>query len=197
MAGLGALGLMTQHLALSSLQGQLMQAMEHQRADVKRRLMVQWMQISGAYAAAVGRGMELAGNTRLRLAQSLRLDRIGYYVGRLGRGLGIFGAVVMAGFDLHQGFVEGQGNRWRSAGYFAVGFLGLAVIVALGMSAVGVGIVLAVVLIAASVLLDYFKPDKMQLWLERCFGWGRLAEQRYRDERTEKRELELALGRAG
>lgn len=198
VAGLGVLGLMTQHLMLSSLQGQLMTTMAHQRADVKRRLMMQWMQVVGAYAAAVGKGMELVGRTRLRLARSMRLDRIGYYAGRMGRGLGIFGAVLIAGFDVHQGFVEAsQGNRWRSAGYFAVGLLGLSVIVAIGMSATGVGIILAVVLITASVLLDYFKPDKMQLWLERCYEWGRLGDQRYRNERIEKMELELALGRGG
>lgn len=197
VAGLGALGLMTQHLALSSLQGQLMRAMEHQRADVKRRLLMQWMQVTGAYTAAVGRGMELVGNTRLRLAKSLRLRSIGQVARVFGKFLGIFGAVVMAGLDTHRGFIEAsQGNRWRSAGYFAVGFMGVMVVAALWFGATGVGLIVVVVLIAASLLLDYFKPDNMQLWLERCYEWGRLVEQRYRDERTEKRELDLALGRA-
>lgn len=196
VAGLGALGLMTQHLALSSLQGQLVGAMEHQRADVKRRLLMQWMQVSGAYAAAVGRGMELAGNTRLRMARALRLDRVGYYVLRAGKGLGIFGAAVMAGLDFHQGFVEfNQGNRRRAVGHWVVASLSVAVIFAVAAGAPGVGIVLVIVLIAASVLLDYFKPDKIQLWLERCYEWGRLLDQHYRDERTERRELELAIGR--
>ncbi|MEN1943493.1 T6SS effector BTH_I2691 family protein [Luteimonas sp. MJ293] len=197
VAGLGALGLMTQHLALSSLQGQLMRAMEHQRADVKRRLLMQWMQVTGAYTAAVGRGMELVGNTRLRLAKSLRLRSIGQVARVFGKFLGIFGAVVMAGLDTHRGFIEAsQGNRWRSAGYFAVGFMGVMAVAALWFGATGVGLIVVVVLIAASLLLDYFKPDNMQLWLERCYEWGRLVEQRYRDERTEKRELDLALGRA-
>lgn len=198
LAGLGMLGLMTQHLALSSLQGQLMTAMEHQRADVRRRVMSQWMQISGAYAAAVGRGAELVGNTRLRLARSIRLNSIGQVVRGLGKTLGIFGAVLMAGFDAHQGFIEaGQGNKWRSAGYFGAAFLGVVLLIAVWIGATGVGLIAAVVLIGASVLLDYFKPDKIQLWLERCFEWGRLADQRFPDERMERRELNLALGRSG
>lgn len=197
-AGLGMLGLMTQHLALSSLQGQLMTAMEHQRVDVKRRLTMQWIQVSGAYAAAVGRGVELVGNTRLRIARSLRLSAIGQVVRGLGKTLGVFGAVVMAGFDVHQGFVEfDQGSRLRAVGYWVVGGLGLAVVIALAAGTAGVAAVFFVMLIAASMLLDYFKPNKMQLWLERCFEWGRLDSQRYRDERTERKELDLAFGRAG
>ena len=74
--------------------------------------------------------------------------------------------------------------------------MGVMVVAALWFGATGVGLIVVVVLIAASLLLDYFKPDNMQLWLERCYEWGRLVEQRYRDERTEKRELDLALGRA-
>lgn len=198
VAGLGALGLMTQHLALSSLQGQLMGAMEHQRADVKRRLLVQWMQVTSAYTAAVGRGMELAGNTRLRLARSLRLRPIGQMARGFGRFLGIFGAVVMAVLDGIEAVKQfAKGNYVRGLGCLVVSGLGAAVVYFLWVGSIGIGLILVVTVIAASLLLDYFKPDKMELWLERCYEWGRLTDQRYRDERAEKRELDLALGRAG
>ena len=142
--------------------------------------------------------MELAGNTRLRLARSLRLRPIGQMARGFGRFLGIFGAVVMAVLDGIESVRQfAKRNYVRGFGYLVVSGMGVAVVYLLWVGSTGVGLFLVVAVIGASLLLDYFKPDKMELWLERCYEWGRLTDQRYRDERAEKRELDLALGRAG
>lgn len=292
VAGLGALGLLTQLAALTSLYDQLAKAMQHEVPDVLKRLQAQWMQVNGAIAMTIGKGVELAGRTRLRLARSLRLGKIGLLVKSTGKVLGILGAVLMAGLDVRQGAMadpemqtpaeagvmtagpargatdeseghplltavrgfsrrtlsrvnpdtvskvvdaEGrplrvyrgehgedtgsevqtkigsvtftddpevastyelsEGRSLRGAGYLFVGFASVAALIALSLGATGVGIVLALAVIAASLLLDYFKPNNMQLWLERCYERGNLEDQRYRYAREEERELAIAMGR--
>lgn len=191
--GLGILGLLTQHVALSGLQGSLMDAMSHQKAGLKRRLASQWMQITGAYGELLGRGVEALGKMRFRMARAMRLEKIGIWLKAGGRALGVVGSVVMAVLDFHEGWTEFQrGNRARAAGYVVLGGMGLAFLGAMTASTFGIGLVLFLAILALSLLLDYFKPDDMQLWLERCI-WGSLEEERYENARIERKELQQAL----
>ena len=62
-----------------------------------------------------------------------------------------------------------------------------------GAAATGVGIVLVVLVIVIAVLIEIFKDNKVQDWLERCYFGKSKEDERYRDPEVEVYELELAL----
>ncbi|MCH8542064.1 MAG: hypothetical protein LAT61_00715 [Alcanivorax sp.] len=192
--GLGILGLLTQHVALSGLQGRMMDAMSHQRAEVRRRFFSQWMQVCGAYGELVGRGVETLGRMQFRVARALRMESIGKLLRVAGRYLGAAGAAVMAILDVHEGWKEiKRGNAVRGAGYIALGLMAFLFIVAIFIKAFSVGAIILTITLLFSLMLDYFRPDDIQLWLERCI-WGRLESERYAGESVEQKELKRALG---
>lgn len=53
-------------------------------------------------------------------------------------------------------------------------------------------IAILVALVAVAIIIEYFKDNPVQDWLERC-PWGVLAEERYPDSATEQAELAKAL----
>jgi len=62
-----------------------------------------------------------------------------------------------------------------------------------GASSTGVGIIWVVLVIAIAVLIEIFKDNKIQDWMERCY-FGKFDEDdRYHDPKKELSELELAL----
>jgi len=59
--------------------------------------------------------------------------------------------------------------------------------------ATGIGIVLVVLVIVIAVLIEIFKDNKLQDWLERCYFGNFDAAERYADHAAEARELAVAL----
>ncbi|WP_454756844.1 hypothetical protein [Cupriavidus campinensis] len=57
------------------------------------------------------------------------------------------------------------------------------------------GLVLAVVLVAISIAIDYVRGDNFAQWLERCY-WGRLESGRYADFPTEQSDFSRVMARA-
>ena len=109
----------------------------------------------------------------------------------------------MAVWDGIRGWQEIQeGNGWVGGLFFASGassliamgmFAGWFGTAVAGLSTTGIGIVLVVLVIAIAILIEIFKDNKIQDWMERCY-FGKFDEDgRYHDPKRELNELKLAL----
>lgn len=61
-----------------------------------------------------------------------------------------------------------------------------------GLSATGVGIVLAAIAIAAAVLIAWLKDDKLEAWMRRC-RFGTAGEGGFKTQEEEMAELDALL----
>lgn len=113
------------------------------------------------------------------------------WFGRLSRGLGVVAAGVVAVMDFRAANQERQrGNYGMLAFYIVSGVAGVGAALLLGgafgatilgLSATGVGLVLVLVGIAIALLIEFFKTDELQDWMERCL-FGALEEgKRYQE----------------
>ncbi|MFQ3790051.1 hypothetical protein [Halomonas sp. A29] len=148
-----------------------------------------------------GRWSERAAQTGSRIAKALE-RYVGVALRIVGKVLGIATGVAMAIWGGIRGWQEIQeGNGGAGALFLTSGiFTSLAVVaftklgtMLFGAAATGVGIVLIVLVIVIAVLIEIFKDNKIQDWLERCHFGKFEAGERYRDPELELRELELAL----
>ena len=112
----------------------------------------------------------------------------------------------MAVWDGIRGWQEIQeGNGWVGALFITSGITSLVAMAAFtkfgalifGASATGVGIILVVLVIAIAVLIEIFKDNKIQDWMERCYFGSFDKDERYHDPKRELSELELALNGMG
>lgn len=76
--------------------------------------------------------------------------------------------------------------------YGASAVVGLAAAAAILVGWTGVGLILVAVLIGIAVFIEYFKDNKLQDWLERCF-WGRGPSPRHDSVETEMSEFKKAV----
>ena len=87
-----------------------------------------------------------------------------------------------------------EGNTLVGGLYIASGFFGLAAMAAFGIfAATGVGIVLVVLVIVIAVLIEVFKDNKVQDWLERCYFGAFAPGDRYPSADREMSELKIAV----
>jgi hypothetical protein len=126
---------------------------------------------------------------------TLGIDR----VMKVSKGLGVAAAVVVAFADLYQAYGAYKEKQLGMTVLYlgaAVTGVGLAVALAypamLGAAAVPVIGLLIVAVIGISILIEYFKDNKMQDWLERCY-WGVLPGERYNNERYEQAAFHAAI----
>jgi len=110
----------------------------------------------------------------------------------------------MAVWDFRRGLQEfGEGNGWVGTLFIGsalgssvalVAFSGWgAVVFGSAALATGVGIVLVVLVIVVAVLIEIFKDNKLQDWMERCY-FGKFDKlERYQNPGIELKELDLAL----
>lgn len=98
-----------------------------------------------------------------------------------------------------------RGNTGASALYAASALAGVGAALLFGgalcaaifgFSASGVGLILVAIGIAIALLIELFKTNELQDWLERCL-FGDLREQRYPDLEEEMEQFELALKALG
>src|SRR5690606_38228564 len=95
-----------------------------------------------------------------------------------------------------------EGNTWVGtamivSAVFSVGaaiaFSGWAgTLIGVGL-ATGVGVVLVVLVIAIAVLIEIFKDNKVQDWMERCYFGTLEKAERFIDPALEMEELKIAL----
>ncbi|WP_110688080.1 hypothetical protein [Salinicola aestuarinus] len=200
-AGLGVVAGILQAIALFKLSDDLDSSMAHERGENRRRFLTATAGLVGTVAETVGKWSESATKAGSRLGKAIE-RYVGRFIRVAGRGLGVGAGVLMAVWDGIRGWQELQeGNSvgWLyllNAGMSltaAVAFSALGPLV-FGAAATGVGIVLVVLVVVVAVLIEVFKDNKIQDWMERCyFGRFGVAE-RYQNSRQELGELEIALG---
>ncbi|WP_219820665.1 hypothetical protein, partial [Marinobacter persicus] len=159
--------------------------------------------LAGTLAETVGKWSEKASQVGSRYA--LRLERtIGIWLRAGGRLLGIGTGVVMAVWDFRRGLQEfGEGNGWVGTLFIGsalgssvalIAFSGWgAIVFGSAALATGIGIVLVVLVVVIAVLIEIFKDNKLQDWMERCY-FGKFDKlERYQGSGIELKELDLAL----
>jgi len=205
-AGLGVITGILQCIALGKLADDLDNSMAHEENENRWRHHTGIAALAGTLAETVGKWSEKASQVGSRYA--LRLERtIGTWLRAGGRLLGIGTGVVMAVWDGIRGWQEIQeGNGWIGGLFFASGassliamgmFAGWFGTAVAGLSTTGIGIVLVVLVIAIAVLIEIFKDNKIQDWMERCYFGKFNKSDRYHEPKRELNELELALGEMG
>lgn len=186
-------------LIMSVLQYNVMQklmeddgkAMSHQQAEADMRMAAGVMAFGGGIAELTGMGLEKAAPLFARRARQIELLSTGAKF--LGKGLGIAGGLVMAYWDLKASdAAETEGQYGLARMYTASAALGVGAALALMFGWTGVGLILVGLLISVTVLIEFFKDNKVQDWLERC-AWGKGPGQRYPTVEVSMRELDLAL----
>lgn len=200
-AGLGVITALMQTAALAKLADDVDSNMAHETGEHAWRYGGGVAALAGTLAETVGKWSESASTAGSRLA--LRLEAtLGTFLRAGGKALGIGAGVVMAVWDFRRGTEEvSEGNILVGLLYggsavaslfaaFAFSAWGAAIF---GAAATGIGIILVIAVIVIAILIEVFKDDKIQDWLERChFGKFKPGE-RYRDIDVEMKELQIAL----
>lgn len=201
-AGLGIIAGCLQIAALTKLADDVDKSMAHEANENQWRYHTALAGLAGTLADTSGKWSESAATTGSRWA--VRIERtLGRWLRMGGKALGIGAGVVMAVWDFYRGWNEFQeGNAWIGVGMVASGIFSIFAMAAfsgwaaslLGAAlATGIGIVLVVLVIAIAVLIEVFKDNKLQDWLERCYFGTFEAGQRYADPELELKELKIAL----
>ncbi|TXK61039.1 T6SS effector BTH_I2691 family protein [Alkalisalibacterium limincola] len=191
------LGALLSHASLSSLQGEMSRSLAHQRPQVQRRILTQYTLISGIYAEAIGEVAEKVGRGQLAMRSSERVRSVGTAIRKLGRGLGVFGGILLAAYDVHEGFraIQRGDERFGRAQVLVGALSGVVVFLMIIVGSFWLILTASALIMVASLVLDYFRPSRSELWLERCYSWGRLGPDGwYRTERDEQRDFVIALG---
>jgi len=147
-------------------------ATENGIEENKWRYWAGWTAFGGTVAETLAKGVE--NSTRITL-------RFGHGIGQLlpklvswaGRAAGVFGAGIMAFFDLNKGFNEiNKGNKGLGYAYIsasALGFTGAMIIMMPFAAATVIGIVIIALAASISVLIEIIKDNPLQEWLKSCF----------------------------
>lgn len=201
-ARLGIVTSLFQLMAWRKMAEDLDTSMAHERSENTWRYVASVTAMSGTITETVGKWSESATSTGNRTA--IMVER---YVGKAirigGKVLGIGAGAVMAVWDGVRGGQEiKEGNVGVGVLYIASAGLSIVAMGALsgwfgatmlGVSSTGVGIVLVLLVIVIAVLIEVFKDNKIQDWLERCY-FGRFDDSdRYKSADSEMKELEVAL----
>lgn len=204
LPGTAALGIATgilQVVALGKLAEDLDRSMAHEHNENRWRYGAGVAALAGTLAETTGRWSESAAGAANRSARFIER-----YVGRalrfVGKALGIGAGVVMAVWDVYRGVSEVQeGNGWVGIGFVVSGAASALAVVAFtkvgallfGVAASGVGIILVVAVLVIAILIEVFKDNKLQDWLERCHFGKFAAKDRYDDPGVEIEQLNVAL----
>ena len=167
-------------------------AMKHEKSETQMRMRAGVMALGGTIAELTGMGMEKIVRVAPRYARGVtQILTVWFRV--VGRSAGVGGALIMAGWDIdHAITAKREGRLGLMWAYGASTVLGLAVLIVLPAGWTGVGLILVGLLIGVSVLIEYYKPNKVHEWLERCV-WGVGNGSEYRTVGESMRELEVAI----
>ncbi|MDR5894400.1 T6SS effector BTH_I2691 family protein, partial [Halomonas mongoliensis] len=199
-AGLGVVAGILQIIALGKLADDLANSLEHEKNENRWRYHAGIAGLVGLLSETVGRWSESASQAGSRLGRFIE-RYLGRFLRFVGRGLGIGVGGVMAIWDGVRGWKElkeGNAVGWlyfASMGSMLIATLAFTKLGAMifGAASTGVGIILVVLVIVIAVLIEVFKDNKVQDWMERCY-FGKFEEdERYQNPELEVHELELAL----
>lgn len=198
---LGILTAILQCISLSKAMADEDSAMKHESEEVKWKLRAGWLGLAGTIAEASAIAISRIPALTLRAAQGLSGAR--WTLGSTtafrvaGRWLGAIGGLIVAITDLLHFKEEAQQYNWGMAGlYLASSVVGgvLAVGLLAGFLSGGVAIILLIVLVGLALVIELFKDDKIQDWLERTL-WG-IEGDSYGSSDVEMKQLGLAIGGA-
>lgn len=195
---LGVLTAILQGISLSKAMADEDTAMAHESEEVRWKLRAAWMGLAGTITEttmiAVGKMPALS----LRAAQGMTAARLALYGANVlkwaGKLAGAAAGIIVAVTDyMHAKEEVSQGNWGLAVLYGASALTGglLAIGLLLGFITGGVAIALLVVLVALAIVIELFKDNKIQDWLERTL-WG-IEGDEYRSMENEMKQLEVAL----
>ncbi|MFC3552431.1 T6SS effector BTH_I2691 family protein [Lysobacter cavernae] len=198
---LGVVAGLFQTVALTKLAKDVDQGMQHERKENQWRFTAGTLALAGTLAEMTGNWMESASGAGNRSAVYLN-KLMGKFVRFAGKALGLVAGAIMAVWDgMRAGQEWREGNEGVAVLYALSAFAGIGAVVAfstwggalLGAAATGVGLILVAVAILIAVLIEVFKDDKLQDWIERCYFGKFDASDRYRDAEVEMKELKIAM----
>jgi hypothetical protein len=197
-ARLGVLSAALQSISLSKAMEDETKAMAHETQETKWKLRAAWMGLAGTIvettSVAVGKmpALTVRAAQGINAARGTLLATKGLAV--TGRAAGALAGFIVAVWDGVHTYEEASQRNWSMASlYFASAATGgvLAIGLAAGLITGGVAIILLIVLVALAVLIELFKDNKIQDWLERTL-WGTSSD-RYESMETEQKQLEAAV----
>ena len=196
--GFGIIAGVLQAICLSKLIEDDEKALASSSMDARLRMYAGMGAVAATTADVLGDLVEKRAAQGLRFGQGL-VSNAGSIIGKIGSRGAIFLGLSVAVLDVVQArdaFKEGQiglGALYITSavlgGMATLAFAGLGL---LGTLALPWIIAILVALVAVAIIIEYFKDNPVQDWLERC-PWGVLAEERYPDSATEQAELAKAL----
>lgn len=187
----GIVGALLQYNAMQKLGEDDAKAMRHEAQEAMGRLRAGVVAFGGTLVEMAGTAAQKLTIVVPRLARGLNYAAMG--LTWLGKLAGAGGALVMAWFDLQQARANWrEGNKGVAFIYGASAVGGLAAVVAILAGWTGVGLILAAFLIAVTLLIEFFKDNKLQDWLERCF-WGKGVGPHYESMEVEMAEFKKAI----
>ena len=149
-------------------------AMKHEKSETQMRMRAGVMALGGTIAELTGMGMEKIVRVVPRFARGVT-HVLARWLKLLGRLVGIAGGLIMAWWDVSLGRkMSAEGRSGLAFLYFSSAAIGLGIaLVLVSTSALAslTCLILAALMIAITVLIEYLKDDKVQDWLERCV-WG-------------------------
>jgi hypothetical protein len=192
---LGVVGGALQLWCLTKLWKDAHSSMQHEQGEANWRLRAGIGALAGTTAEVIGKTLQSGAIQGLRFGQGIGLI-LGRSLAYVGGRVTIVAAVGMAVLDSNRAMEEwGEGNAGISIAYGVSAGLGLTILIAFsyaGPVGIAVGVICLALLLGVTVLIELFKDNKLQDWLERCF-WGILVDQRYRNLDVEMDQLNLAM----
>lgn len=197
----GIVGVLLSVWSLKSLAKELDESSEKSRTENGWRYSAAILGVVAAVSEGLHTALENGRQAGSRLAV-----RIGETWSRFlritGRALGFAAAVIFAVWDGINAWKEIKTGNYGMAALYAIsGASSIAAFAALagwfgplifGLSATGVGILLAAIAILVAALIMYFKDDSLEAWMRRCW-FGTAGGERFGSQEEEMTELDALL----
>lgn len=185
----GLLAAIWQWAALDKLAQDEQGAMSHEAKEAGWRLRAGTCALAGTIIDMAGQGLKKMATWVPRFAQGLKL--VGIIATALGRLGGLIGGTIMAFWDGKSAINSFQSGK-IGLGLLYAASAGLGVYIA-ALAFAGslpfIGWIAIIALIGVTLLIELFKDNKIQAWLERGYWGGQV----YRTPEEEQKQLELAM----
>ncbi|UJB30812.1 hypothetical protein [Chromobacterium sp. Beijing] len=165
-------------------------AMSHEAKEAYGRLRAGVIALAATSTDLIAQGLAKIAPQFARFARGLNLTSLA--LTWIGRAAGVLGALIMAAWDIEQmKKANANGNVGLAFLYGGSALIGLTLTVALLLGFNFIGLLLVIAFIGIAILIEYFKNNKVQDWLERCL-WGKGKSAHYQNETEELQQLKLA-----
>lgn len=185
----GLLAAIWQWAALDKLGQDEQGAMSHEAKEASWRLRAGTTALAGTIVDMAGQGLKKTAAWVPKFAEGL--GKFGGLLSGLGRLGGFIGGAIMAFWDGKNAYQAFRKGEWGMAFlYSSSAVLGLLVaLLALSSAIPFFGWLAIVALIGIALLIELFKDNKVQYWLENGYWGGRT----YKTPEEEQKQLELAV----